>query len=606
MVKSILPVVKIFSKPGFPPRTAPNLPRLLDSCSGYYLLLIGSEQATRPIVSTQTFILYDWWLTNWETNKVDCTLRVTHDGMPTGYEIRSICGEDVYNNDWLTTGPCSQTDLAANTCDGDYLVFVRSEREETHTNVPLPPPVVWVTLDGCTPYKSTFRCDALPTLVLTGEEPLQGEHITGLAGTVDGKPFTCDAICQVDLLPTDDNGISLEFWAFSSYGDSSEKFQARVRVTKSSDPSDNAWYTDVLSSQWRGDALAGCSQIWDKFPTVGGTPDWLNTPQRPEDLVTNVSYEYLAAALIKHNVVNVSTCDAGGLLANGLANSCGLEAARPAVNDWQNRFNALIFSAAQQTGIPAQLLKKIFARESQFWPGSNVDHPEAGLGQMTDGGADAILTWNPSFYEQFCPSVLDQSVCKTKIYPNPEDKWQSIALDETERSILRGALVKSVNAICPDCSMGIDIGKAENSVGVFAQTLLASCKQTGEVININYGSAPGDAASYEDLWRFTLVDYNAGPGCLGLAVDKTSSSGEPLDWEHLSAHLTPACQGAIEYVNNISRQTLLPTTLTNPNEGPTEIATEIPTEIPTEIATDVPTISQPENSTIPVTETAAP
>jgi len=25
-----------------------------------------------------------------------------------------------------------------------------------------------------------------------------------------------------------------------------------------------------------------------------------------------------------------------------------------------------------------------------------------------------------------------------------------------------------------------------------------------------------------------------------------------LDWEHLSSHLTPACQGALDYVNDIS------------------------------------------------------
>jgi hypothetical protein len=571
------------------------------SCNGYYLLLVGSEKATRPIVSTQAFTLYEWWLTSWDTNKVVCTLRVTHNGMPTGAEIRSICGDYLYD-DWLATGPCSQTDLEANTCNGDYLVFARSEKGETHTNVPLPPPLVWVTLNGCTTYKSTFRCDALPTLVLTGEEPLHGEHITGLAGTVDGKPFTCDAICQIDLLPTDDNGISLEFWAYSSYGDSSEKFQARVRVTKSSDPSDNAWYTDVLSSQWRGDTLAGCSQIWDKFPPAGGTPDWLTTPQRPEDLATNVSYEYLAAALIKHNVMDASACDAGGLLPNGLANTCGLEIARPAVQEWQNRFDKLIFSAARQTGVPAPLLKNIFARESQFWPGTNAGHPEAGLGQMTDGGADAVLTWNPSFYEQLCPSVLDPSVCKTKIYPNPEEEWQGIALDESERSLMRGALVNSVNAVCPDCSMGIDMDKANFSVGVFAQTLVASCMQTGEVININYSSTAGEAASYEDLWRFTLVNYNAGPGCLGLAVDKTDSSGEPLDWEHLSAHLTPACQGAIDYVNDISG----PVLNSSPTTTPVEASTEVATEDATEIATEVPTITQTEIPSITATETPSP
>jgi len=175
---------------------------------------------------------------------------------------------------------------------------------------------------------------------------------------------------------------------------------------------------------------------------------------------------------------------------------------------------------------------------------------------MTVGGADAVLMWNPSFYEQFCPSVLDQSVCRTKIYPRPEEDWQEIGINDAARSILRNALVRSVDAICPECSNGIDLKKADFSVGVFAQTLVASCKQTGMVIDLNYNltfsSTSSQTASFEDLWRFTLVNYNAGPGCLGLAVDKTNSAGEPLDWEHLSSHLTPACQGALDYVNDIS------------------------------------------------------
>jgi hypothetical protein len=357
----------------------------------------------------------------------------------------------------------------------------------------------------------------------------------------------------LDLLPTDSNGLSIEFWANSSYGDSSEIFTARVRVVKSEDPTDHSWYADVISKQWKGDPLAGCSQVWDIFPPVGGTPDWLGTPQRAEDLATNISYEYLAANLIKHNVVDTSKCDGGGLLENGMANPCGLETARPAVSEWQNRFDTLIFDAALQTGIPARLLKNIFARESQFWPVKIPGHPEVGLGQMTNGGADTILIWNPSFYEQFCPSILDQSICKTKIYPQPEEGWQGIGLDEVERSLLRSALVSSVDAICPECSMGIDMKKADFSVGVFAQTLVASCRQTGMVVDMNANIVTGDEVSYADFWRFTLVNYNAGPGCLGLAIDDTSSLGEPLDWAHLSTHFTPVCQGALNYVNDISR-----------------------------------------------------
>jgi hypothetical protein len=501
----------------------------------------------RFTITVQKYTSFEWWLSNWADNEVVCSIKVDHEGLPTRGEILDACGQDVYD-EWIVTNPCQSDE----DCSGFYLQLIKSEPAKRKVGVQQPPPVVWLTLDGCVPYKSTFRCDSLPTIVLTGDEPIEGEHITGLAGNVDNKPFTCDPVCQVDLIPTDDDGISLEFWANSSYGDSSEVYTARVRVTKSDDPSDQAWYADVLSTQWHGDTLAGCSQIWDKFPPVGGVPEWLSTPQKPDKLTTKVPYEYLAANLIKHGVVDASICDEGGLLANGFANTCGLEAARPAVNDWQNRFDDLIFSAAQQTGVPAQLLKNIFARESQFWPGAMASRQEAGLGQMTDGGADAVLMWNPPFYEQFCPSVLDQSECKSKIYPQPEDTWQGIGLDDVERSLLRSALVKSVDAVCPECSMGIDLDKADFSVGVFAQTLIASCKQTGMVLNMNYDSPAEQAASYEDLWRFTLVNYNAGPGCLGLAVDKTNSLDEQLNWENLSSHLTPACQGALDYVNDIS------------------------------------------------------
>jgi hypothetical protein len=210
------------------------------------------------------------------------------------------------------------------------------------------------------------------------------------------------------------------------------------------------------------------------------------------------------------------------------------------VNDWQNRFDGLIFNAAQETGIPARLLKNIFSRESQFWPGMTIGYPEAGLGQMTNSGADTTLLWNRPFYEQFCPSVLDGAICG-RGYAH---------LNSEQKDTLRNALVDSVNASCPDCPLGIDLDRAGNSVGIFAETLLANCEQTGMVVDLN--NITDTPVAYEDLWRFTLVNYNAGPGCLGLAVNETSRSGEPLDWEHVSSHLTPVCQGAFDYVTDIS------------------------------------------------------
>ena len=514
------------------------------SVFGAWRVSAAGEQPPGPdrfAVVTQDYTSYEWWLTSWVENQVACSINIDHAGVPTGSEIYATCGTSLYDN-WLATKPCDTSEDDSTACQGYYLVFYKSKIALREVGVTMPPPVVWVTLDGCVPFNSTFRCDALPILVLTGEEPLEGEHITGLSGWKDGVAFTCDAVCQVDLAPTDNNGLYLEFWANSSCGDSSGLFNARVRVVASDDPSDKYWYVDILSTQWRGAPLAACSQIWNTFPPVGGVPAWLSSPVRADALATNIPYEYLAANLIKQGVADASTCTDGGLLANGLVSPCGVEAARSAVKNWQNRFDSLIFNSAQETGIPAQLLKNIFSRESQFWPGIITGHPEAGLGQMTSSGADATLLWNRPYYEQFCPSVLDGATC-SKGYAH---------LNSVQQDVLRNALVSSVNAFCPDCSLGIDLDRAENSVGIFAETLLANCAQTGMVVELNDRRDSGTTVAYEDFWRFSLVNYNAGPGCLGLAVDQTSRNGEPVDWEHVSSNLTPACQGAIDYVKDIS------------------------------------------------------
>jgi hypothetical protein len=49
-----------------------------------------------------------------------------------------------------------------------------------------------------------------------------------------------------------------------------------------------------------------------------------------------------------------------------------------------------------------------------------------------------------------------------------------------------------------------------------------------------------------------LINYNAGGGCLASAFEAASENNEPLTFEGISPYLDPACQGAIEYVNQIS------------------------------------------------------
>ncbi len=67
--------------------------------------------------------------------------------------------------------------------------------------------------------------------------------------------------------------------------------------------------------------------------------------------------------------------------------------------------------------------------------------------------------------------------------------------------------------------------------------------------NVTGGNQPASAASYEDLWKFTLVNYNAGPGCLGDALDVASGDEDGLTWENVASHLLPTCPGAVNYVN---------------------------------------------------------
>jgi len=139
------------------------------------------------------------------------------------------------------------------------------------------------------------------------------------------------------------------------------------------------------------------------------------------------------------------------------------------------------------------------------------------------------------------------------IYPEDTCGDGYLHLKEEERVKLRQALVGSVNATCKDCTLGLDLTQADFSVGVFAHTLIANCEQAGQVIQNYTGKMPGDAASFEDLWMLTLVNYNAGGGCLAEAI--TGVQGESLDitWNNVSSFLLGACSSAVDYVNDIGK-----------------------------------------------------
>ncbi len=493
----------------------------------------------------QDYTNYVWWMAKYENGALVCQLEIDHEGLPTWPEVYTDCGEDIYDT-WVKQKPCLSAD--SSTCEGYYLFLVNSFPSQREVTVKLPYAEAFVSLEGCEPLVSsnTHLCEAQPILVITGHEPLPEERIIRIEGTVDGTSFTCDNPCRLQFGETSENGSLMQFWAYSSYGDSSEVYSAQVRVVKTNagNPDQFFWYADVLSTQWQGLRVATCADSWQAFPPIGGPPDWLSTPNRPKDLKTRVPYTYLAANLIVAGVVDASQCPNNGLIPVGFgANSCGVKVAKPDVIKWQNRFDRIILDVARETAVPAELLKRLFAMESQFWPAPYPDSKDIGLGQLTENGADTTLLWNPSFFEQFCPLILNSDRCSQGY----------LGITSEEQLALRLGLVDIVNASCPDCPLGIDLVRADYSVYVFGQTLLASCEQTGRIITTVTGRVPGDVASFEDLWRYTMVNYNAGPGCLYTALRTTITDGETLEWVNVSEDLGGVCSIAKDYVEGISR-----------------------------------------------------
>ena len=553
------------------------------------------ESPERKALITVSFTTYEWWLLTWRDSQLVCQVFVEHEGLPEPGEIEYYCGKTVLN-DWLDTTPCIFSDeiTKAEQCPGFYLHLANVTPGEREIEVGLLPPEVFVDIADCNPQPPENRCETLPTLRLIGEEPLPNEQIINIQGFIGTEPFSCEGSeCSVPLPATGIDGEKVTFWADSSFGDSSETFSAQVRVIPWGDfvapdvqTNDNPqWYVDIISRQYLGDTESTCSQIWSSFPPVGGPPLWLSSPDHPDGLISSEPYYYLAGSLIREGIVDASSCPNGGLQDNEAASQCGLEAARPAINEWQNQFDAEIIKVSNETGVPSQLMKNIFSRESQFWPGFSANYKEAGLGHLSDLGADTVLLWNPSFFSQFCPLILDTTVCQ-KGFGN---------LDIAEQEMLRGALVQKVNAACPECPEGIDLRQVNFSISVFARSLLANCEQVSQILFNQTRKPAGEVSLYEDLWRFTLVNYNAGSGCLSNAIELASQNNYPLIWENVIQFLEPGvCQVSIDYVEDIAFMAEAPaptptTTPLPPIQTPTPTATATSTTDPATQLTPTPT-----------------
>jgi hypothetical protein len=290
---------------------------------------------------------------------------------------------------------------------------------------------------------------------------------------------------------------------------------------------------------------SACSTIWASFPQGGfAIPDWLFTPAQSSDLATDEPYLYLAGKLLQAGLVTAPSCPYNGLMPTGFASSCGLDSIRGQVTGWQNRFDAAIYKSSVENAVPASLLKRIFAQESQFWLGQSDDNQHFGIGQITEGGIDPLFLSYPEYYQQVCTDVLSAETCESKY----------AELSDHNKALIRGYFVRTViDASCPECSEKYDEKKAQNTIDIFAKLVISNCEQVSRVIMDITEQKPGTVSTYDDLWRYTLLNYNGGSGCVSGAIEATTKANEPVDWLHVSARLQNHCKGALDYVEKVSR-----------------------------------------------------
>jgi hypothetical protein len=260
---------------------------------------------------------------------------------------------------------------------------------------------------------------------------------------------------------------------------------------------------------------------------------WVIIPESADELHTEANYFFLAGQLIKNKVVDASTCPSGGLALNDYANACGMAVTKPAVIFIQNMLNEPILQAWKDVGVPPVLLKQLIRTESQFWP-SQYKITHFGFGHITDIGMRNVLDWNPDLYTTFCSGAVG-GTCGTK---------EGVAYQ----------ILSSLDTTCKTCEYGIDPIAAKRSVAILAQVLMGYCYQTEQLIYNATGWNPILAVDYATIWKLTLMNYNAGPGCVYEAVkDAFKTTNGPIRWPDIVAHTSgEQCLRGMYYAQQIT------------------------------------------------------
>jgi predicted TIM-barrel enzyme len=142
------------------------------------------------------------------------------------------------------------------------------ERDEGQTiTVTYPPATISATLQNCT--LNNGWCSTTPHLSLIGSEPVSDYSILAIEGTRNGQAFACSgSTCNVPLI---EGNNSFNFWAFSSFADTSlmgtlsakvDSHQPAINGTLTGTAGLNNWYTGpVTLNSSATDATSGVASF---------------------------------------------------------------------------------------------------------------------------------------------------------------------------------------------------------------------------------------------------------------------------------------------------------------------------------------------------------
>lgn len=465
-----------------------------------------------------------WRFSRWRDGIKVCDIYVTHTNYPSEQEIRSYCGDEILLT-WRETPACNEALLGqdASECEGVYIGYLGKSIQLVKELVELPEVKLSVEMLNCVPGS---WCDERLIMRFNGEEPLSDHNVISMHVKIGSTEKKCDeSFCDLRMPITYDQGVEVEFWATSDFGDESEHIIFTLRNVPDENKND-MFRVDVIGAGIEGGAPVG-SEEWHLFPILNHPDGYLfEQPISPGELKTNNRFLYLAGKLILTGKVDGSTCSGFGLVDNNTANPCGERLAQDKVEEWQNQYDEQILTSSMEFTVPARLLKGIIAQETQFWP-HPVSPIEFGLGRITENGADMLLNWNTPIFLEKCNTLISVETCAAG-YSN---------LDPEDQSLLRGLVISEVGT--------------EQEIALLAATFEASSTQVAQMVK-NITQLPiNEVSTYEEMWRISVANYHAGSGCVGTAMEAAWANGDNMYWDAIYPNLLGDCMGAVDYVESV-------------------------------------------------------